>query len=131
MALIESRDGFATGIGSIEHEHRELIALINEIHDRVDSDNHKSAVLEFFGALHAGISSHFALEEVIMRAADYDEYDVHKAEHERLLDDIRDIMDAYDVATDDEYRGTLGQHLEDWFLKHFRTMDARLHRIIG
>ena len=131
MALIEWRDEFSTGIGSIDYEHRELIALINEIHGRVDSDHHTSAVLEFFGALHASISSHFALEEVIMRSASYDEYEAHKDEHERLLDDIRDIMDDYDNATDDEYRETLGKHLEDWFSEHFRTMDARLHRIVG
>ena len=131
MTLIEWRDEFSTGIGSIDHEHRELIALINEIHDKVDSDLHKSAVLEFFGALHASISSHFALEEVIMRAAGYDEYEAHKEEHERLLDDIRDIMDAYDTAEGNTYRDSLSGHLEEWFSEHFRTMDARLHRIIG
>ena len=131
MALIEWRDEFATGIGSIDHEHRELIGLINELHVRVDSENHKSAVLEFFGALHAGISSHFALEEVIMRDAQYDEYGAHKAEHEQLLDDIRDIMDDYDADADDEYCGALARYLEEWFMKHFGTMDARLHQILG
>jgi hemerythrin len=131
MALIEWRDEFTTGIGSVDHEHRELIELINQLHERIESDHHKSAVLDFFGALHSRISSHFALEEVIMRDAGYDEYDAHKADHESLLDDIRDVMDDFDVADHAEYRDALTERLEAWFMNHFRTMDARLHGILG
>lgn len=133
MALIEWRDEFATGIGSIDYEHRELIELINGLFERIERDDHKSAVLEFFGVLHARISSHFALEELIMRSAGYEEYEAHKAEHERLLDDIRDIMDDYDAgaAGGAEFRATLARNLEAWFVEHFRTMDARLHLLLG
>ena len=131
MALIEWRDEFATGVGSIDHEHRELIKLINELYERIESDHHKSAVLDFFGELHGRISSHFAREELIMRTAGYDEYDAHKADHESLLDDIRDVMDDFDVADHAEYRDVLTERLEAWFMNHFRTMDSRLHGIIG
>ncbi len=31
-----------------------------------------------------------------MRDNDYDEYRDHKADHERLLDDFRDLMDDYE-----------------------------------
>ena len=131
MSLIEWRNEFTTGIGSIDHEHRELIELINELHDRIEADSHKSAVIEFFGMLHGRISSHFALEEVIMRSAGYDEYEAHKAEHERLLDDIRDIMDDYDAGAYADFGPALTKHLEAWFVEHFRTMDARLHGLLG
>jgi hemerythrin len=55
---------------------------------------------------------------------------VHKTDHERLLDEIRDIMDNVedDQDIDDE---ALGARLETWFARHFETHDARLHRQLG
>jgi hemerythrin len=38
-------------------------------------------------------SAHFALEERFMREHGYDQLALHKADHERLLDEIREIMD--------------------------------------
>ncbi len=76
--------------------------------------------------IHAGISAHFALEERLMREAAYPEYAGHKASHEDLLDQIRDMMDAH--ADDPEAgRKRLQRSLSDWFGQHFATFDARLH----
>ena len=84
---------------------------------------------DFLGELYTRITAHFALEEKIMRDNDYDEYQDHKADHERLLDDIRDLMDDYEdgVYVDVE---RFGIRLDEWFSEHFRTRDARLHKMI-
>lgn len=131
MALIEWRDDFRTGIADVDYEHKQLIDTINALYDKASDEGSKEAVLGFFGDLHGRISAHFALEEVIMHSADYDEFDAHKAEHEHLLDEIRDIMDNYEVGAYAAYGDVLAEHLRTWFLEHFRTMDARLHRILG
>jgi hemerythrin len=62
-----------------------------------------------------------------MQERHYDEYEQHKSSHELLLDEIRDIMDAYE---DDEIfdEDELSRRLDRWFTEHFRTFDARLHR---
>ena len=125
MTLIEWRDEFDIGIPSVDHEHRTLIDLINELHRNLSGTAPKETVLDFFGDIHAKISAHFALEEQVMREMSYDQHDDHKADHERLLDDIRDIMDAYAG-----YEGVLTDHLVAWFTNHFQTKDARLHRFL-
>ncbi|HSR72736.1 MAG TPA: bacteriohemerythrin [Kiloniellales bacterium] len=135
MALIEWRETFKVGVPSVDHEHEELIALLNRLHEQLKSREEaagdKETVLRFLGEVHAGIAAHFALEEQIMRECGYDQYADHKADHERLLDEIREIMDRYEAAADTDYEGELSQHLRDWFTVHFRTKDARLHRMIG
>ena len=125
MALIEWRNEFQVGVPAVDHEHRELIALINHLHDDLKARG-AGAVSECLGEIFARISAHFALEERIMRDARYDQYPAHKADHERLLDDIRDIMDDYEDRRqfDD---AVLAQRLSDWFGVHFKTHDARLH----
>ena len=64
-----------------------------------------------------------------MREHRYDQLTQHKADHERLLDEIRDIMDDFE---DDEIASAeLGEKLDAWFSRHFETHDARLHKALG
>ncbi|MGD2083319.1 MAG: bacteriohemerythrin [Chromatiales bacterium] len=130
MTLIEWKDEFRTGIPDVDFEHRQLVDLINDLYAAMQRKEGPPRVVEFLGQIFARISSHFALEEKIMREHSYDEYEDHKAEHERLLDDLRDIMDDYEESgffSDEEF----ARRVEDWFVRHFKTRDARLHRRIG
>ena len=129
MSLIEWKAEFSVGVPSIDHEHQELIALINRLNRQALEGASYARVSEALGEIFAQISAHFALEEKIMRDARYDAYPEHKEDHEDLLDEIRDIMDRVDYdGSYDESR--LGRELERWFGEHFRTHDARLHRRI-
>jgi hemerythrin len=87
--------------------------------------------LDALGEIFARISAHFALEEHEMRDAAYAGYAGHKDNHEELLDEIRDIMDSYEVGSFAGEREAFGTKLRDWFVNHFKTHDARLHGVLG
>ncbi len=138
MTLIEWKEQYSLGVPAIDYEHRELIDLINELYASVagpatntttaaDSD---VTVADFLGELYARVGAHFALEEKIMRDNDYDEYLDHKTDHERLLDDIRYLMDDYEDGDHVDVEG-FGKRLDEWFSEHFRTRDARLHKNVS
>jgi hemerythrin-like metal-binding protein len=129
MTLIEWRKEFETGVPDVDHEHRELVDLINSLHGEIAAGADRARILEFLGEVFAKIAAHFALEESIMRKHRYDEYEAHKAEHEALLDDIRDIMDSAEAA--ESYETALSETVRDWFVNHFKTKDARLHKKLG
>lgn len=131
MPLIEWQDEFKIGIPSIDHEHQELIALINTLHAGLSGDATAEEISRFLGEVDAQIAAHFALEERTMRDMRYDQYADHKADHERLLEEIRDIADAFDAGVYTDYSSRLGEHLNLWFSEHFRTRDARLHRFVA
>jgi hemerythrin-like metal-binding protein len=131
MTLIPWRKEFETGIPDVDHEHFELVALLNRLHDEVEAEADGQRIGDFLGEVFAKIASHFALEEAVMRDRQYDEYEAHKAEHERLLDEIRDIMDAVANGAVEDYRTALSETVRDWFVGHFQTKDARLHRKLG
>jgi hemerythrin-like metal-binding protein len=124
------RKQFATGVAAVDHEHRELIALVDRVLDLLDAGGDKDAVESDLGEVYARISAHFALEEQIMREKRYDQLDDHKTDHERLLDDIRDIMEAFVLDTYRERREEFAERLQNWFSEHFRTKDARLHKML-
>ncbi len=131
MALIEWKKDFETGVEDVDHEHQELVELINELHAKLETDADQDTVADFLGEVFARISAHFALEETVMRKHAYDEYAAHKADHEALLDDIRDIMDAHAAGEYSDYATALSDAVRDWFVNHFKTKDARLHKMLG
>jgi len=124
MTLITWRKEFETGIAEVDHEHQELVALINRLADDISAGADKERIQAFLGEVFARIAAHFALEESVMRKHLYDEYEAHKAEHETLLDEIRDIMDE----AEDGYAETLSTTVANWFVGHFKTKDARMHK---
>jgi len=130
MSLIEWKESFSVGVAAVDAEHRDLIELINDLHGLIREGGDQDEVVAALGQIFAQISGHFALEERYMRDTGYDEFPAHKADHEALLDQLRDIMD--DVEDDGGYdEDRLTRELEQWFTVHFRTHDARLHRHVA
>lgn len=130
MALIEWREEFETGSASIDHEHREMIGLINALHGALGGADARDAVTDFLDEINAHIAAHFALEERMMRDIGYPEMAEHKADHEHLLDEIRDIMERHAADEFFDYEDVLAERLRVWFTEHFRTQDARLEKYL-
>lgn len=128
MALIQWRDEYCTGIDGVDYEHQQLIRQINAVYEMIEDRADRDSVVDSLGEIYGSISAHFALEEQMMLRHGYDHYSQHKADHERLLDDIRDITDEYETSVqldDAKFR----QQLADWFQLHFSTHDSRLHNL--
>src|SRR5690606_28040353 len=130
MALIEWKSHYSVGVEAVDHEHRELIDLINALHERLVAGADVPDATAVLGEILRAISAHFALEEKFMREHRYDQFAAHKEAHEALLEEIRDIMDGYEADREGASR-QLSQRLDDWFTLHFRTHDARLHHRLG
>ena len=128
MHLITWKEEYSVGIPEVDLEHRELIELINTLHQELRGQFESNAMLEFLGEIKTRISAHFALEEKIMRERGYDEYAAHKDHHETLLVDIRNLMEDY-VNGFLFSEVELATRLNDWFGEHFRTHDARLYKL--
>ncbi len=130
MSIIEWKDDYATGIASVDHEHKELIGLINALHGQMQGEVSRNQVMEALGEIYAQISAHFALEEKIMQDRHYRAFAEHKLDHETLLDELLDIMDS--VGEDGQFSvDELSVDLDRWFSDHFRTHDAKLHKLLG
>lgn len=126
MTLLEWKPEYSVGIEAVDFEHREMIDLINKLHDEMSGSQDTDAIEQFLGDIHAAIAAHFALEERVMQRARYAEFEAHKEDHEELLDQIRDLMDTF-ALDPDAGRARLRERLSDWFAAHFSTFDARLH----
>jgi hemerythrin len=130
MALLNWRPEYSLGVASVDFEHEQLIRLINNLAREITGASDRNAIEIFLGELHAATSAHFALEERVMARADYPGFSDHKADHELLLEQIREMMDLF-CADPELGRKTLQETLSKWFSRHFSTFDARLHGALG
>ena len=127
MSLIEWKDDFNLGIEDVDSEHRDLVALINALHEAMLAGAGRADVVEGISEIYALVSAHFAREEAFMRDTRYLAFAEHKEDHEVLLDDLREIIEQ--VRAGGGYaEARLSADLQYWFSEHFRTHDARLHQ---
>lgn len=129
ISLIEWKDSYSIGVPDVDHEHKEMIQIINELFTHIAGDDSHATTLYFLGEIYAKIASHFALEEKIMHEKKYDEFLDHKEDHDHLLDKILDIMDEYEQSENIDNE-VFAEKLNNWFGEHFRTKDARLHKFL-
>lgn len=126
MTLIEWNPRFELGIESVDRDHRELIDLINALHAAMCAGATHDRVVSGLGRIYAHIAAHFALEEKLMRDANYAGFAEHKLDHDTLLEEIVEIRDT--VAADGDYsQQELSHSLDRWFSDHVHTFDAKLH----
>ncbi|WP_413875777.1 bacteriohemerythrin [Albidovulum sp.] len=130
MAPIAWKPEFSVGDPAVDHEHRELVDLVNTAAGAILDGRPGADVDRCLGDLLRAISAHFAHEERQMTRAGYDQLVPHKGDHERLLDSLRDIMDSAGTPSVPAAE-RLTAVLEAWFTDHFRTHDSRLHQRLG
>ena len=128
MELIKWNDQFATGIAGIDHEHAELIEMINSFYSKLSQNSDKNELVNMLNDIYGVIHAHFMLEEKLMERHNYIEYKEHRNDHARLLDDLRDMATDLETSPDfDELQ--LKIKLNGWFFIHFKTFDSRLHKL--
>lgn len=130
MAQIEWTQEFSVGNAAVDQEHELLIAQINRLYEELNLPMDSSTIESMLADIQADISAHFALEELLMQEANYAEYEDHKQDHERLLDQIQDMIFHF-TEDPDSGRELLTNRLSDWFSQHFKGFDARLHKQLG
>lgn len=98
MAYFDWDPAHDTGIGDIDGDHHRLVDGLNEIHDLIASGAPAAAIGDALADFHTAAEAHFALEERILEDERHPELAARRHTHCRLLDQVRDIMDAHEAG---------------------------------
>ena len=98
-------DPFMLGIPTVDDQHKHLIVLCNKF--RADLMRCKTGeIKEWYTALQDSLKeatdyviTHFATEEKLMQASQYDEYEYHQFCHKSFADTIAENVAALESAT--------------------------------
>lgn len=98
MSYFDWNPAYDTGIVSIDDDHHRMVAALNGIHDLIAGNAGAAAIAEALGEFHTAAAAHFALEERILQEERHPDFPARRQIHYRLLDQVRDVMDAYEAG---------------------------------
>lgn len=134
------RDAFSIGYKQIDNDHRHLLDLINIVEFSLTSEQALSKLLNAIDDLAAYTRQHFALEERLMAAAMYANYERHKAAHLELIAQLKQaakpIQDLAHgeshttLAVPEEARDALVGLLRHWLVDHIIKEDMQLKSVL-
>ena len=122
--LISWSNTLACGIKLIDDQHKNLVELVNEMH-QFASGNASKENFHFKRGLQEAVKYariHFSTEEKIMIAAKFSGYTEHKKAHEKFILSIIEFIKDYEAGK----RLTLStftRFLKDWIFSHIACMD--------
>jgi hemerythrin len=121
--LITWSDRYSVGIGRVDAEHRKLVDLINELHSAIVEGKQTTVISRVLNGLAAYTLFHFAGEETLMKIYHYPGYPQHKAEHDKLADEVKKLQT--DLRGGKQVTRQVMSFLQNWLIGHIVGMDKK------
>ncbi|NVJ52046.1 MAG: hemerythrin family protein [Campylobacteraceae bacterium] len=111
--------------------HYEDVDIINDLYEKLlnymetETKENKIIVIDAFQEWYDHTVSHFKGEEDKMLELNFPPYMMHKSEHERCLEQMRQVLDYFIKNNDKEFlKSYLETDLLNWLINHIQTMDT-------
>jgi len=119
---VEWKDAYSVGIESIDQQHKNLINLINMLQTTVDYSTGEAFERECLAAVVDYTKTHFVYEEGLMSKYGYPDFEAHKAQHQKMIDKINDLLAAYEEHPESAMKNAL-DFLKQWLIRHINGTD--------
>ena len=122
----------ATGVESVDAQHQELIARINQLHSACLHGGGRTEVLKVLSFLGSYVKTHFRDEELLMKQSRCPVYEQNKKAHAYFLAEFQRLVQA--VTRDGPTTAILlqlRQMLGDWLVNHICTIDMEMARCVS
>ena len=117
-------DIYSVKIGIIDSQHKNLVGLVNALHQAMVSGHGKEELGKILASLVKYTQVHFKTEENLMESHKYPDYSQHKAAHEQLTKTVLDFQAKFQRS---EVGLTIEvmQFLKNWLGKHILETDKK------
>jgi hemerythrin-like metal-binding domain len=122
MSLLTWKDEFSTGVATFDNEHKRLIGLINDLHAAMLQSRSQEVVGDVLRKLVQYTQIHFRHEEEAFARTGYPGAAQHKAQHQRLT---QQVMDFVSSSRDNNAHLSMDvlKFLKQWLLDHIEKND--------
>jgi hemerythrin len=118
-----------TGDSHVDLQHQELFQLVTSL-DIAIRDQDMGKIEDIIVFLEHYVVDHFDAEEGIMKNAQFDGYDYHKAEHDMFEDMVYDMRRMFDTSPAKTHLIFAIRKFIDRLVIHIRTVDIRIADIV-
>jgi len=125
--MIEKNDLPLVSLESMNKVHFEEVAILNSLLEQLNSQVDLELIGKSLEKLLDHMKEHFSSEEILMRESNYPSFQMHKADHDKVLNQARYAEMEWRNRKDLE---ALLEYLEDdvvvWLDQHIKAMDTPL-----
>ena len=115
---------YSVNIKTIDDQHRELVNILNRLFVAVSRREGDKAIAGILDALLTYTQTHFALEERLMQQAKYKDFEAHKLEHKKLLEQLDQLCKKHLLEEKAIYFEML-KFLKAWLKEHIQGVDTK------
>jgi len=125
MPLFIWKPSYETGIPEIDHDHRQLVGIINELYEAMKQGHGYELVNNTIDRLLDYVARHFQNEESFMRVNRYPKLEEHEEKHRGFQATIME-MDLQRRLGNSPSTIQLMTFLCEWLRDHVTTVDKEL-----
>jgi len=122
-------DLYSIGIERVDRQHENLTDLLNCLNEAWRMGKGHDVLLFRLDQFLDAVSSHFHDEEGLMAEREYPDYDLHKGEHDFLLEEVGEFRAQF-AASEAEMSESMLDFFRDWLRDHILISDRRLGRFL-
>lgn len=124
MAFVTWQDMYATGIPSIDEQHRKLVEIINDLAEATFEGKGRQELADILTRLVDYTEAHFTHEEALMEKHEYPQLDEHRRKHWDLTKKVMEFREKHN-------RGEVGvatallTFMSEWLTDHVKAEDQK------
>ncbi len=130
MTFIEWRDEFTVNNDEIDLEHKELVDLLNSLHEEMKGKRLNEVMGPMLDRVIDHTRRHFATEEVAMQADAYPGLESHRTAHRALIQQVEKLKSRY-AAGNMILTNEILDFLKEWLIGHMRDLDKDYGRYVA
>jgi len=124
MAFIVWDELYATGIASIDEQHKHLVSLLNRMFEALMQQKGKEELSYVIGEMQKYAEYHFSTEETLMEKAGFSGLEEHRVFHDAFSAKVEDFKAKYDLK-DEALTAEVTIFLTNWLNEHLSIIDQK------
>ncbi|MFO0753232.1 MAG: bacteriohemerythrin [Thermodesulfovibrionales bacterium] len=122
--FIQWSGNYSVNVGMIDDQHKEIIRLVNEMHDALRQRKSREVLGRILSELADYAVKHFKVEEDLFQKYGYPEEAVHKEAHAALVNKVVELKRDFESGRASINTDVMN-FLKDWLINHILRIDKR------
>ena len=130
MKYIQWSDELSVNVEEIDSQHKEFIALINELHGAMKIGRDEDMLAGILARLIEYAVIHLVTEERLLKTHGYPDLVSHKKEHDEFKKHIQELRRKF-VADQTVPAVKVAEFLRDWLTNHIKLTDMKYRSFLN
>lgn len=124
-------NNLATGVNSIDNQHKELFDRINQLLFAMKEGKAKDEIMKTLDFLEEYVIKHFTEEEMIQKKNNYPKYNMQHEQHEQFKNELKKLRETFNSkGTSALLVLNVQKEMSNWWRGHITGMDKDLGQFL-